>query len=322
MIFIILVFKIFLFIFAKNFLKMKSNKSIIAALFLCSLGMSAQSKQDVQSIKDMTGCYDVTFNFAETFSQSKDYVRKPTSQSHAVEWVTVAEEAPGKIELQHILIADPDGEGKDAIVKHWRQDWIYQNTDLYLYDKDNHWTYKKLSPKDVKGQWTQIVYQVDDAPRYSGSGTWVHVDGKNYWENNADAPLPRRDKTKRNDYNVMNRTNRQEIFDWGWLHFQDNKKLVREDGKPDQLITEEIGKDYYRKTDNAKCAKAVAYWKDYASLWKTVRDTWQTRMDQKKDLYVLPAVKDTHLYDALMKLNPKQNKEAKVLVNQYILDKK
>ena len=47
--------------------------------------------------------------------------------------------------------------------------------------------------KDVKKQWTQKVYQVDDSPRYSGSATWVHVDGKRYWQNKTGAPLPRRE---------------------------------------------------------------------------------------------------------------------------------
>ena len=36
---------------------------------------------------------------------------------------------------------------------------------------------EKYSPrkKDVRGQWTQKVYQVDDSPRYEGSSTWVHL---------------------------------------------------------------------------------------------------------------------------------------------------
>lgn len=89
------------------------------------------------------------------------------------------------------------------IIKHWRQDWLYENTDLYSFDKGTSWKYKKLDKKAVKGQWTQKVYQVDDSPRYEGSSTWVHVDGKDYWANVADAPLPRREQTHRNDYNVL-----------------------------------------------------------------------------------------------------------------------
>ena len=86
---------------------------------------------------------------------------------------------------------------------------------------------KKLDKKDVKGQWTQKVFQVDDSPRYEGSGYWVHLDQKSYWENTTSAPLPRREYTKRNDYNVTERGNRQEITSTGWVHDQNNKKIIR-----------------------------------------------------------------------------------------------
>ena len=95
----------------------------------------AQNQQDVKAIKAMTGCYDVSFNFAETFIHQKEYEKKKNYRSGALEWITVAEESPKKIELQHILIVNPQGSGKDAIVKHWRQDWIFENTNLHVFDK-------------------------------------------------------------------------------------------------------------------------------------------------------------------------------------------
>lgn len=281
---------------------------------------NAQSQQDVKAIKAMTGCYDVSFNFAETFTHQKDYEKKKNYRSGALEWITVAEESPKKIELQHILIVNPQGSGKDAVVKHWRQDWKYENTDLHVFDKNSHWKYKKLSPESVKGQWTQVVYQVDDAPRYSGSGTWVHVDGRTYWESTADAPLPRREYKSRKDYNVMVRGNHQEIFDWGWIHDQDNKKVVRTDGAPDVTIVEEKGLEYYKKVEDGKCIVAQNYWNEYAPMWKTVRQTWDEELAKNKDLNVQPNVEDIYLYNDLMKLTPKQNAEAKELVKKYIVN--
>lgn len=297
------------------------KKAIFAsAMLLAAMGsINAQNKEDVQAIKDMSGCYEVSFNFAETFSPNKDYEKKKNHTSRGLEWVTVAEETPGKIVLQHILVVNPKGEGKNAIVKHWRQDWLYQNTDLYTFDKENHWKYEKLNAKEVKGQWTQVVYQVDDAPRYSGSGTWIHADGRRYWESTADAPLPRREYTTRNDYNVLVRTNKQEHFDWGWLHDQDNKKVLRQDGQKDAVIAEEKGLEYYRKVDNNKCIIAENYWKEYAPLWKAVRQTWDERMAQKKDIWVKKDVKDTYLYEPLMKLEANQTKEAQKLVKAYLI---
>ena len=298
---------------------MKRKLLQAAVLAFAVSSVYAQKQEDVKAIKAMTGCYKVSFNFAETFSPNKEYEKKKNYKSGGLEWVEVAEEKLGKIVLQHILVVNPKGSGKDAIVKHWRQDWLYENTDLYTFNKENHWKYTKLDPEKVKGQWTQVVYQVDDAPRYSGSGSWVHVDGKTYWESNTDAPLPRREYTTRKDYNVLNRTNRQEIFDWGWLHNQDNKKVLRSDGAEDVVIAEEKGLEYYQKVEDSKCLIAKDYWNEYAPLWKTVRQTWDNRMNQKTDLFVKKNESDIYLYEPLMKLNPNQHKEAEKLVKEYIV---
>ena len=296
------------------------TKNVLATLALgASMLTMAQNPEDVKAIKAMTGCYEVTFNFAETFSPDKDYEKADNYRSKALEWITVAEESANKIKLQHLLIVNPKGKGKDAIVKHWRQDWLYENTDLYVFDKENKWKYKKLSPESVKGQWTQVVYQVDDAPRYSGSATWVHVDGRNYWESNTDAPLPRREYTTRKDYNVLNRNNKQEILDWGWIHNQDNKKVVRKDGEADTVIAEEKGLEYYKKVDDNKCVIAKNYWNEYAPLWSAVRKAWDERLDQKKDLEVTPNVSDVHLYMQIWDLKPNQIKQAQEAVKKYIV---
>ncbi len=281
--------------------------------------LQAQNPKDIKAIKAMTGCYEVSFNFAETFVHQKGYEKKKNYRSGALEWVEVAEETPNKIVLQHILITNPMSSGKEAIVKHWRQDWLYENTDLYVFDKDGHWKFKKLSPESVKGQWTQAVYQVDDAPRYSGSGTWIHSDGRTYWESNADAPLPRREYTTRKDYNVMNRNNHHEIFDWGWLHDQDNKKIIRKDGEEDKLIVEEKGFEYYTKIEDGKCIVGQNYWKEYAPLWSSVRQSWNEELTKNEDISIKPNEGEILLYNGIMKLSPKQNKEAKELVKNYIV---
>lgn len=291
----------------------------LATIVLGTMGVVAQKSEDIKAIKSMAGCYQVSFNFAETFSPNKNYEKQKNYHSRAIEWVTVEEETPNKIVLQHILIVDPEAKGKDAIVKHWRQDWLYENTDLYTFHKENLWKYKKLDAKTVKGQWTQVVYQVDDSPRYSGSGSWIHKDGKNYWESNVDAPLPRRDYTKRKDYNVLNRKNRQELFSWGWLHEQDNKKILRNDGEEDKVIVEEKGLEYYKKIDKNRCVPAEIFWKEYAPLWKTVRKTWDERMSKKTDLMVKKDVSDTYLYTPLMELNADEHKKAEKIVKEFIV---
>ena len=297
------------------------SKSLLlsAAMALtCGLGFSQDKKQqDIKSIKSMCGCYEVKFNFTETFSYPKDSLTyKPSETKHesALEWVELLEDTPNKIVMQHLLIVSDD-----MIIKHWRQDWLYENTDLYSFDKGNTWKYKKLDKKAVKGQWTQKVYQVDDSPRYEGSSTWVHVDGKDYWANVADAPLPRREQTKRNDYNVLKRRNIHEITSTGWNHEQDNDKLVRDDAGKDVLLAQEKGFDVYTKVPDVKCIAAQKWWVANNALWKNVRDKWQTLFDRHKDLNLEAKVDRKALYSLLFDLKPDASKaETDKIIDKFV----
>ncbi|SHJ98589.1 hypothetical protein SAMN04488028_102385 [Reichenbachiella agariperforans] len=274
-------------------------KQLIAAvLILVTSTAIAQNKkkQDIDAITAMCGCYKVSFNFAETFSPNADYAYYDNYRSGALEYVIPVEEEKDKIVLQHLLVI-----GDTMIIKHWRQDWLYENTDLYTYDKNSQWIYTSLPAKEVKGQWTQKVYQVDDSPRYEGSATWVHYDGRHYWENTADAPLPRRDRTKRKDYNVMTRTNRQEITSYGWLHEQDNDKVLREEDS-ETLIAEEKGWNTYTKVDDSQCQVAQEWWTANASYWNDVRIVWDELFATKKDIAINMKVEDKILYQRLFGL--------------------
>lgn len=276
------------------------KKGLWAGLVLVvSLAARAQKSEDVKAIKAMCGCYEVEFNFAETFrhTKDKDYKPSPDKYDYGLEWVELVEDVPGKIVMQHLLIVSDS-----MIVKHWRQDWEYENTKLYNFFKDTSWKYKTLSKSSVKGQWTQRVYQVDDSPRYEGSATWVHVDGRHFWTNTTDAPLPRREHTIRNDYNVLKRTNTHEITPFGWTHGQDNVKILRDASGKDVVIAEEKGFDIYRKVDDSKCRAAQKYWKEYGTLWKNVRAKWQTIFDRNKDLNLEAKVDGQSLYMHLFDL--------------------
>ncbi|WP_433833561.1 DUF6607 family protein [Flavobacterium anhuiense] len=289
-----------------------------AMALTCGLGFSQDKKQqDIKSIKSMCGCYEVKFNFTETFSYPKDSLTyKPSETKHesALEWVELLEDTPNKIVMQHLLIVSDD-----MIIKHWRQDWLYENTDLYTFDKGNTWKYKKLDKKAVKGQWTQKVYQVDDSPRYEGSSTWVHVDGQDYWANVADAPLPRREQTKRNDYNVLKRRNIHEITATGWNHEQDNDKLVRDDAGKDVLLAQEKGFDVYTKVPDVKCIAAQKWWVANNALWKNVRDKWQTLFDRHKDLNLEAKVDRKALYSLLFDLKPDTAKaETDKIIDKFV----
>jgi hypothetical protein len=272
--------------------------SILMMVCLMAFAAQAQKKkktQDIKAIKDMCGCYEVEFNFAETFSPDKDYEYHDNYRSGGLEYVFPVSESNDKIVLQHLLIV-----GDTMIIKHWRQDWLYENTDLYTYDKDNTWKYQELDKSDVKGQWTQKVYQVDDGPRYEGSASWVHVDGKSYWESVADAPLPRREFSKRDDYNVMVRENRHEITKYGWLHEQDNQKVLR--AQEDELLAWEKGWNTYTKTQDSKCNVAKEWWDEHEAYWADVRIVWDELFASKSTVKIKKKVEDKVLFMQLFAL--------------------
>ena len=285
---------------------MKRIALLIVISFAFTLRVNAQKKkeQDQKAIKKMCGCYEVSFNFAETFQYSNDstYVPSKTKHDKGLEWVQLVEDTSDKIMLQHLLIVGSSE--SPYIVKHWRQDWEYQNTNLYEFDYDNKWSYVSLK-----------VFQVDDSPRYEGSATWIHVDGKSYWENTTDAPLPRREYTTRSDYNVTTRTNRQEIVTNGWIHDQDNNKVIREDGKKDVLLAQEKGHNAYVKVADSTCKAAQDYWLTNENKWKIVRTKWDEVFARNKDLSLEEKVDNKVLYKYLF---DDENYHTKAQINPVI----
>lgn len=273
--------------------------SVFVLAFTISSNAQKQKKKDQDAIKEMCGCFEVTFNFAETFQFNQDSLYKPskTKIDRGLEWAELVEDANNKISIQHLLqVGSPE---KPMIVKHWRQDWLYENQDFYMYNADNNWNFEKKPKDKVKHQWTQKVYQVDDSPRYEGSGSWVHVDGKSYWENTTTAPLPRREYTKRSDYNITMRGNRQEITEFGWIHDQDNDKVVRKSGKEDVIIAKEKGYNIYKKVDDSRCQAAQDWWKTHENKWALVRTKWNDIYARNQNLTLEEKVENKFLYKHL-----------------------
>ncbi len=286
--------------------KIMSNAATPAS----ALSMS-KKEQDKQAIKAMAGTYFVDFRYVETFAEDPDYKLKEPYRASGLEYITVDEESENKISLLHLLIMENQA-GETSVIKHWREDWIYENQDLYLFDHNLTWRYKQLPAEAVKGQWTQKVYSVDDSPRYEGTGTWVHVDGKHYWESVADAPLPRREYTKRSDYNVLRRRNRHILTDYGFLHEQDNTKLIRTAGAADTLLVAEKGLNMYKRTEDQKAGDpGKVWWEKHRPFWQEVLAVWCEIYSRKKDIAFREKGGDGKLFQALFKLDDESLKARK-----------
>ena len=297
--------------------KLNINNFIIIVLLVLPIILNAQKKQDIEAIKEMCGCFEIDFKFSETFQYSNDsnYSKSKNYNAKALEYAKLIKDEKGHISIQHLLVMG------DYIIKHWRQDWIYQNKDLLKYDGNNNWKYISKNKKDVKGQWTQKVFQVDDSPRYEGSATWVHADGKSYWENSSYAPLPRREYTKRNDYNVMIRGNRHEITKYGWVHDQDNFKVVKDsESNSEVIIASEKGLNTYTRVDESNCKEAINWWDENNEKWSLVLEKWNSIYSKKDDISLRRSVENKPLFSFLFDENVVKRDEIGLIIDRFVID--
>ena len=293
-------------------------KNFLLLIVLLSItNINAQKKKDIEAIKEMCGCFEIDFNFAETFQYSNDsnYKKSNNYNSKALEYAKLIKDEKGHISIQHLLVMG------SYVIKHWRQDWIYENEDLLKYDADNTWKKISKTKKEVKGQWTQKVFQVDDSPRYEGTSSWVHIDGKSFWENTSYAPLPRREYTKRNDYNIMIRGNRHEIVNYGWIHDQDNKKVIRDNKQNKEYeIAAEKGLNKYVKVDDSKCIEAAEWWNENSKKWAFVREKWNSIYSKNKTLSLEKSIDKKPLYSYLFDENVTKKDEIGSIIDTFVID--
>ncbi|MGJ4804029.1 DUF6607 family protein [Luteimonas sp. SDU82] len=228
--------------------------------------------RDREAILAMQGEYQVDFAFDETVLLAPGYERAPAQRSGGDEVVIVVEDAPGRIVLQHILVDARSGH----VTKHWRQDWTYEAPQRWEFAADQTWRMRPIPADRTRGAWTQCVYEVSDAPRYCGTGRWNHRYGVSTWTSDRSwRPLPRREYTRRKDYNAMNVENRHTIVPGGWTHEQDNTKTVRRvDGSTERTIAREFGFNDYRRDTDVDFAPAYAYWNATREYWARVRARW------------------------------------------------
>jgi hypothetical protein len=252
-------------------------------------------EQDRRAILAMAGSYRTSFDFVETLGFAEDYQPKRPYFSWGTEHVVVLEDRPEFISLQHTLVMyfkNEEGETKGPFVmKHWRQDWTYQDADLQIYQGDQTWA--KSPAPSPKGRWSQAVFQVDDSPRYEVMGEWVHDGGMSLWHSDTcPRPLPRRESSVRKDYNILEGTHEITLTPNGWVHVQNNRKLeVAKDGSR-KYIGQELGVNRYEEITAPNLADAFdEYWEKTGSYWKNVRETWAEVL-QSNDRFTLKETDD------------------------------
>ncbi len=301
------------------------KKSLVAVVSVLSVfTASSQQKEGRENIKDLCGCFAVTFNYAETFTNdtTKKFFAHKMDNFAVNEYAYPIEESDTRVVIQHLLVI-PDGKG--TVIKHWREDWQYEQTLQWQYTNAQEWIKTTLSQDAVKGKWTQSVWEVTDAPRYTGTSEWVHANNQTFWLSTTDAPLPRREYTTRKDYNIMQRTNRIIVTPQGYLHEQDNKKIIRKAGVPDSLQAEEKGYNHYARVPESRCASAKAFWTtERAAFWKDVKALWDEKMSSGTKITLKTKADGTVLYEALDDVEnktltlPEKKKAVSDLLDKYL----
>jgi len=251
-------------------------KIVLITLLGIHACLSADSKfeQDREAILSLAGNFKVDFHFQESLAIREGYELKKPYKASAHEMVKVVENTDNQITLQHLLVVKmKDKEAR--VIKHWAQTWKYEDQKILTFKSKRKWITKKLTKEKAKGTWSQFVTQIDDSPRYECFGTWEHKGDRSIWvSSKTNRPLPRREYSKRKDYDILVSTNTNVVTKTGWAHEQHNAKLVKRENSPEEFIAHEIGTNTYTRVGDYNFKPAIDYWKKYASYWAQVRLAW------------------------------------------------
>ena len=250
-------------------------------------------ERDRRAILAMAGPYKASFDFLETVGYSDGFKRDKPYQSWGTEYVYVLEDRDNFISLQHLMVMyfqREDGTvSPPMVMKHWRQDWTYQDDELLVFDHRSQWTRQKVARRDRRGRWSQAVFQVDDSPRYESIGRWRHNASFSTWiSDTTRRPLPRREFSVRDDYQVLEGFNRHTVTRSGWVQEEENWKLVVDEaGRPDTrepYLSKEEGLARYRRIVDFNFAPGDRYMELAGPFWADVRREWQQVIKRHKTL--------------------------------------
>ena len=291
-------------------------------------------ERDKRAILAMAGPYRVSFDFIETAGYVTDYKPSRPYQSWSTEYVYVAQDSKDYISLQHIMVMfmrQEDGSVSEPMVmKHWRQDWEYQKRTHFVYAGHERWNKQKQARKTVKGTWSQAVFQVDDSPRYESFGKWQHDANVSTWISAKTwRPLPRRESSVRDDYQVLEGTNRHTILPNGWVQEEENMKRVLDDTSHSDstmaYLSKELGVVRYERIVEHDFSACDEYWDKSMHYWADVRDVWKALIDEHETLTIHNKTSQQYMFmpffsqaQALVEGEPYNSEQGKVTIRDML----
>lgn len=256
------------------------------------------AERDRRAILEMAGSFEVRFRFKETLPLREGYEPEPLYEARAGEVVRVLGSSPERISLQHLLVFGDESD--PTIMKHWRQVWTFEDRELLEYRGHDTWQRRTLSREEARCTWSQQVFQVDDGPRYEGYGRWRHEGGVSAWTSNPTwRPLPRRERKRADEYDVLISINRHTLIPDGWAHEQDSLKVAL--GDEPKTLVREAGLNRYRRTE-MKRAPIDAQWEAVAEFWRIVREQWRSLLSKQPRVVVHPEAEGKKRYNVLFEL--------------------
>tara|TARA_Y100000588_G_scaffold43032_1_gene40948 strand:- start:253 stop:1506 length:1254 start_codon:yes stop_codon:yes gene_type:complete len=261
---------------------------------LQQLGLS-EMERDQSAIRGLAGDFKASFDFLETLVFVPKGAPAQPYRSWGTERVFLIEDQPGFVELQHILVMyffdDKGNISEPFVMKHWRQRWEFEPDRIHSYKGDGVWENRRLPSGTAKGKWTQTVYQVDDTPRYALIGEWQHHRTHSQWSSSPGyRPLPSRERSVRDDYDVLDGINRITVFPSGWVHEQDNLKRVLSTGSDLSdgtfVIARELGLNRYQRIANFDFSAGDEYWDKTGPFWAAVRHSIDYRIQKSTKIRI------------------------------------
>lgn len=265
-------------------------------------------ERDRRAILAMAGGYRVSFDFLETVGYTPGFEPDPPYRSWGTEYVYVVEDRGDFISLQHIMVmqyVEEDGSVSAPMVqKHWRQDWQYQQGNILVFQGKDQFGHDQFSENERQGTWAQSVFQVDDSPRYSAIGQWQHMGNVSSWLSNTTwRPLPRRESSFRQDYDVLIGSNRHTITPTGWVQEEENYKVALNEAgilRTDQpYLSKELGVARYERLKDFDFSAGDQYWQATFAFWQDVRTAWQEISAQNRPFIMQESVGGMPLFMAM-----------------------
>lgn len=252
---------------------------------IATLGFSPEASASLESgraaIHKMAGCYLIDYNYAETVALKAGYSPDPriydvNKDKSVKELIYAIETSPSEIRLQHILFAtDLNGNYmQGSELRHQAEDWQFEAPYLYDFVSPAKWTVRDL--RDLRGQWTRRITNLDDGLRYQCSAPWSTDKANAEWQCANYSPIPGRETRDmgRKDYNTLARDTRIVVYGTSWLERQNNIKTIHAaDGAREQLVKEE-GKNWYVRLPDSECDPVRGFVKERSAFWNLLQTTW------------------------------------------------